>query len=760
MTNRIVFWFKRQFIDARNEIEIRYKDLESRQHKSLFIFEFDHPLRQICLKIVYNSLFTYFILLCVLINSITLTLSINAYKNNNNTIIYNIIEIIFNIIFTIEFIIYIIGLGFLPLNNNSYLSSKWNILDVIVLIGSWIDFIITRNSNNKGINFNLLRCLRLLKPLKFIGNIPALKVQVIAIINALPALLNILFVFMFFLLIFAIMSTQFFGGILRFRCVNDDGTLAEFTPSQVYGICDSKSVIYSSSGATCISNTFCRDVGGEPRVSKVISFDNLYNSCIALLFVILYWEFDVYNRIQEAVGHGYDFWFLFLKLFMFYIILSLGTTTMLLKFKDAKTKSKENKDYLEMDAITDEKSDNDEPKISVPVIENPLIKKLDVIILICVLINILIMSFEHYNMPNDLKIFINISNFIFVIIFTLEMIIKLYLLGFKQYISNSWNIFDVFVVIVSWIDVIFVGTGFGLSALKIFRIFRVFRVLKLVKFFPDVQHTIQAILQISDDLKYSFVLLLLFMFIYALIGYQIFNTELINSKKIHDIDRYNFTSFYWSCLTVFKITIGAWGNSLTYLANASPIIGVIYHFALICMGNVLLLSLFLGILFHNFSLIKTKSWNNITCLCSFKNDIRSYHSIPNNPLRLYCQIITQHYMFEYFIYIINIYSCIILMVNDKESFNFVKISNILVTVFFCLEITIKCIALTFKVFISNFFNIWAIFVTIISMLSVIVVNDYHDQTALQYIRIIIALQAFRVCMNIFIHLKISRKNIC
>ena len=62
--------------------------------------------------------------------------------------------------------------------------------------------------------------LRILRPLRMINRNKGLKVVVLSILNAIPGILNVLIIAMFFFLLFGILGTTFFKG--RFFNCNVD----------------------------------------------------------------------------------------------------------------------------------------------------------------------------------------------------------------------------------------------------------------------------------------------------------------------------------------------------------------------------------------------------------------------------------------------------------------------------------------------------------------------------------------------------------
>ena len=77
-------------------------------------------------------------------------------------------------------------------------------------------------------------------------------------------------------------------------------------------------------------------------------------------------------------------------------------------------------------------------------------------------------------------------NIIFVSLFALEMLVKMYALGIRRYFSSMFNRFDCFVVIFSILEIIFlqanvvITSPLGVSVLRCARLLRVFKVTRSV----------------------------------------------------------------------------------------------------------------------------------------------------------------------------------------------------------------------------------------------------------------------------------------
>lgn len=86
---------------------------------------------------------------------------------------------------------------------------------------------------------------------------------------------------------------------------------------------------------------------------------------------------------------------------------------------------------------------------------------------------------------NDFCVVAAIANLFFVVLFTLEMLLKMYSLGFQGYFVSLFNRFDSFVVICSILEVIFLYTNvmppLGVSVLRCARLLRVFKATRWVR---------------------------------------------------------------------------------------------------------------------------------------------------------------------------------------------------------------------------------------------------------------------------------------
>ena len=138
-------------------------------------------------------------------------------------------------------------------------------------------------------------------------------------------------------------------------------------------------------------------------------------------------------------------------------------------------------------------------------------------------------------------------------------------MGVVEYLKDSMNIFDSVIVALSLVELFIFGTGGGsaISAFRSVRIFRTFRVLRVTRLVRSLQYMkviMQVISNSIEEFSYVFLLLILFNYIYALLGMQIFG----GTFNFDSPPRMNFDDFISAFMTVFQVlTMENWNDILT-----------------------------------------------------------------------------------------------------------------------------------------------------------------------------------------------------
>lgn len=188
-------------------------------------------------------------------------------------------------------------------------------------------------------------------------------------------------------------------------------------------------------------------------------------------------------------------------------------------------------------------------------------------ILFCIVLNTLILMVNWYRFSEVLFTINEQLNYIFTVIFSLEAAIKLLAIGARKYFNDGWNTFDFIIVLGSFVG-IFVSNMTNVKikvTASVFRAFRILRIMRLVKragkslnlIFNTFLITLHSLVNIGG-------LLLVFIFMYSILGMMIFG----NVKRNGIMNDYvNFENFTNSFLTLFVAATGdSWHLTMTAFA--------------------------------------------------------------------------------------------------------------------------------------------------------------------------------------------------
>ncbi|XP_013387533.1 sodium channel protein type 4 subunit alpha B isoform X2 [Lingula anatina] len=524
-------------------------------------------------QLVEHNYFETFIIICIIMSSMALAVE-DYYLKDRPTLqlVLEIFDKFFTIVFVIEMIVKWLAFGL-----HKYFTDAWCWLDVIIvgiaLIGLAAE--IMGSGGNVGA-LRAMRTLRALRPLRAVSRWEGMRVVVNALIGAIPSICNVFMVCLIFWLIFSIMGVNLLAGKF-YSCKWDNGTIvvAEWTGIYTRDNCSAHNLTWSAPS---------------------ITFDNALVGYLALLQVATFkgWVPIMTNAIdavdvdmQPRREHNVLMYLYFVIFILFgsFFTLNLFIGVIIENFNSQKKKAGGS---LEMFMTEDQKRyynamkklGGKEPKKPIP---KPKLKvqlwifhlcvnqKFDIVIMVCIMLNMLTMALEHYGQSDKFTEVLNVINFIFIGIFTVECVLKLFCLR-QYYFKEPWNVFDFVIVVFSLVAV---GLG-GIieqylvspTLLRVIRVFRVGRVLRLVKSAKGIR-TLLFSLAVSLPALFNIGLLLfLVMFIWGTFGMSFF----MNVKFNNGIDdQFNFRTFGRAIILLFQMcTSAGWESVLAGLSIQPP----------------------------------------------------------------------------------------------------------------------------------------------------------------------------------------------
>ena len=121
--------------------------------------------------------------------------------------------------------------------------------------------------------------------------------------------------------------------------------------------------------------------------------------------------------------------------------------------------------------------------------------------------------YGNYNFPATNVQFY--GNYGFAIIFLMDVLVKLFAYGLINFFKDYFNIFDLVIVALSCYDTFSPGEANGYSVFRAFRLVSIFRVFRSL---TGLRKLLEAILNSIPSVSNLGVLILLWLFIYSLLG--------------------------------------------------------------------------------------------------------------------------------------------------------------------------------------------------------------------------------------------------
>ncbi|XP_026697369.1 sodium channel protein type 5 subunit alpha-like isoform X2 [Athene cunicularia] len=218
----------------------------------------------------------------------------------------------------------------------------------------------------------------------------------------------------------------------------------------------------------------------------------------------------------------------------------------------------------------------------------------DLLIMVCIIVNTLFMALEYPDMPRNYQQMIYISDKVFTLIFTAEMILKIIALDPYNYFQQKWNIFDSIVVMIGLI-----------SFKENLSYFRLLRIFKLAKSWPALNTLMKIILNSVGALGNLTLVLIITVFIFAVVGKQVLGKHYKrNYYKISTDEnlRWHMKDFCHSFLIIFRILCGEWIETMwECMEVAGNELCLPIFLLVLVIGNLVVLNLFIALLLSSFS---------------------------------------------------------------------------------------------------------------------------------------------------------------
>eukprot|EP00347_Sterkiella_histriomuscorum_P013804 403363301 len=607
---------------------IRKKEDDSQQKTpSLYIFKNDNKIRKFCKKYTTHKKFESVMLFIILISSVQL--AVDNPLNDPESIVSSIlgnVDIILTTIFTLECVMKIVGFGYINCGSTSYIRSGWNILDFIVVFLSIVSMMVSSKNIN---SIKILRLLKVLRPLRVISRNQGLKISLRSLGKAVPGIINVSIISLVFYLIFGIIGVNYFKGVYyycetdhlirsnmlimtmdsKWDCISLGGEWKKYfqnfdnifeaigTLFTISTAVDWSEVMYRGASARGIDLS-PKDMNSQSSAIFFIAFMIVGNFFLLNLFVGV--VISTYNREKEVLGRNFLL------------------TEKQRKWLENKIMMVQSKPMLKMKLPANEWRQ--------PFFILAEFKWFERFIYFCIIANTVILSIQWQNQPQVLDVLTEKVNYAFAGIFTFEVIVKFLAYG-KRYFKDGWNNFDIVIVIMTLISILLAATtSYQLGPqTTIIRSFRIGRIFKLFRRNKSLKSIFQTFLVTLPAMANVGSLLVLFIFIYSILGVYIFADIKLSGKLTENANFQNVSNAF---LLLVRISTGEnWSKlmnslqqsyNLEYQCVDSPVfqdyqsagyntVGcgsftfpIIYFYSYILVVQLIYLKLFIAIILQGF----------------------------------------------------------------------------------------------------------------------------------------------------------------
>ena len=169
-------------------------------------------------------------------------------------------------------------------------------------------------------------------------------------------------------------------------------------------------------------------------------------------------------------------------------------------------------------------------------------------------------------------------------VFIVEAALKIFAVSPRadRYFRDGWNVFDFAIIVASLIPA---TGGFAVIA----RLARLMRVLRLISAVPELRLIVATLVRSIPSMLHIVALMSLMVYIYAIIGYQLFHE--------HDPDHWG--SLGISVLSLFQlVTLEGWVDVMHRAMEVHPLAWM-YFVSFIILGTFVVINLFIAVVINN-----------------------------------------------------------------------------------------------------------------------------------------------------------------
>jgi len=592
----------------------------------------DHPVRRRVHALVRSQGFDIGVLVLILVNCAMIVVEIERIKHGTSRDrLFNFFEWAFTVLFTVEMALKIVAFGFIK-NNRAYLRNSWNILDFLVVVLSWTQLFVELAYQGDSIGsdqlavIQVLRVVRALRPLRVIARFTGMRLVVNCLLQAMPAVGNLLLVMLLVWLVFGILGVQLFKGSLhectnpavvaRHECVGTwrseaDGPLepmrwvnSDFTFDHIGEAMLTLYVVATLEGWVDIMwrcvDSVDEDTGRVPnaRPGVAIPFFIAF-VCISAFFLLALFTGVIYDKFYELQQQ------------------MLGTSTLTVKQRH----------WLAVQYTSLRRRPGPSAAASVNVSNSRLRKRAYEVVrsqaylgfvLSAAIVNSLALGLVYQGARCSYNSALMHTARACGLVYLCALAFQLAALQWRAFIADHWNRFDLAVVLLNVVEVVQLGMSssfghkgeadedciqlsplLGLTVVRLLGLLRVRRMANLRSLFRALYFSLPSVLNIG-------LVFFVVLFVFAILGMSIMPSLAdVADDPDSELDYHtNFDSFGASLVSLFRFALGEDWHEVMYYArrrHSNPGIVALYFVIYSVLASYVLLTLFVSFVVQNYS---------------------------------------------------------------------------------------------------------------------------------------------------------------
>ncbi|KAF4070507.1 hypothetical protein AMELA_G00286230 [Ameiurus melas] len=690
------------------------------------LYHLNLVLRKNCRVAVKSTNFYWLVLLLVFLNT-TASASEHYGQPKWLTDIQERANKILLALFTLEMLMKMYSFGF-----QVYFIALFNRFDCFVVCGGILETVLVEMDVIPPIGISVLRCVRLLRIFKVTRHWAALSDLVSSLLNSMKAICSLLLLLFLFLIIFALLGMQLFGGKFNFdetqmkRSTFDTFPSALLTCFQVTASVARLSSLYPDILLNVFLAIAVDNLAGNGKKIKEEKTEEEE------------WEDDE-DRDDDEAGNDADDW----------------------------EESEELRAIEGLEGAVPMKVESFQPKekiVPIPdgssffilgkknclrvachnLIYNPYFTNF--ILLFIILSSFSLAAEDPIKTHSVRNIMLGYADYVFTTVFTIEIILKMTVYGAflhqGSFCRNAFNLLDLLVVSVSLTS--FFLQSSAISVVKILRVLRVLRPLRAINRAKGLKSVIQCVFVAIRTIGNILIVTTLLQFMFACIGVQLFkgrfyrctdeakhtpeeckgtfvvykegdmNHPMVRERFWVNSD-FNFDNVLMGMLALFTVSTFEGWPQILYKAidanaeNRGPIYNCRVEISIFFVIYIIIIAFFMMNIFVGFVIITFREQGEVEFKnCELNKNQRQcvYYSlkaqpikiyIPKNPSQLKFWRIINSSQFEYIMFVLILLNTLTLAVQHYEQskrFNSVMdILNMIFTTLFTIEMIIKLLAL-------------------------------------------------------------------